>query len=90
MMGYGVGGAGMWLFGLLTLVGVGLLGLLAVRLLGGGLARALPTPGATAELRAEARAHDLAKAILDERYARGEIDTEEYQDRIRGLSTGRR
>ena len=88
MMGYGSGGgAGMWLFGLVTLVGVVLLGILAIRLFGGGLGPNRPAASEAAGITGPRR--DPALAILDQRYARGEIDTEEYQERVRQLGGGK-
>lgn len=62
----------MWIWPVLILVGVLALGYLAVRLLTGN------RPGDRTVARSSAR------EILDERYARGEIDEEEYRRR-RGM-----
>lgn len=80
--GFGMGGAwGSWLFGLLLLVGIGLLGVVAVRALGGGVRRGpgadVPPPGRSG-----------ARAILDERYARGELSAAEYHERRQTLDEG--
>lgn len=72
MNGFGL----MWLFGLLMLVGIALLIVVAVRALGGGISG---RSGAAAPGRSAAR------QILDERYARGELSTEEYRERLRTL-----
>lgn len=83
--GWGMnGGWGMWLFAALLLLGLAVLMVLAVRLLsrpsgpGGHFAAPSstypPPPG-------EGR----ARQILEERYARGEIDSEEYRERRRVL-----
>lgn len=64
-----------WVFLLLLLAGIATLVILLVRLTVGGVdpGRRGPAPG-------EAQAQ--ARAILDERYARGEIDTAEYDERL--------
>jgi putative membrane protein len=83
MMGNGSGGAGMWLFGLLLLIGIAILVFVAVRVLAGGVSRVPATPGTDVT---QPRNH--AGEILDERYARGEIDTDEYLNRVRHLRDG--
>jgi len=75
MMGGGCFGAGMWLFGLLTVVGVALLAVVLTRMAGGG-----PATGGGSGSRAS-----RAREILDERYARGDITTEDYQERLQAL-----
>lgn len=82
MSGWGMGWLGF--FGALLLVGLVVLIVLLVRILGGGVRRegsasrggagSPPQPGTGS-----------ARQILAERYARGEIDTEEYQTRLRTL-----
>ncbi len=64
-----------WIFGLLVLVGVVLLVVVAVRAVGGGI-----TTGTTGGAETD-RSH-RAREILDERYARGELTTEEYRERL--------
>lgn len=59
----------MLIWPLLVLVGLALLGYVAFRLAQGGTAGRSPS----------------ARQILDERYARGEIDEDEYQRRRDGL-----
>ena len=81
--GYGFGSMawGWWLFGALILAGVVVLVVLLVRMVG---ARQGPDASqAAAAQRSEAR------RILDERYARGELTTEEYQERVRALGDTR-
>ena len=82
MMGSGTGWG--WFFGGLLLIGLVLLVVVAVRGLGGGLRR--DGAGAKRPVGADA---DRARRLLDERYARGEISTEEYQQRRRVLDEGR-
>lgn len=81
--GGGMGGWG-WLFGALILVGLVLLVVVAVRRLGGGSGGTghAPHPAPREDPRAGAR------ALLDERYARGEISTEEYRERRQALDEG--
>ena len=79
MNGIGMGGG--WLFGVLIAVGVVLLIILLVRFLGGGVKR----DGRDEQ---DARRPSSARELLDERYARGELTTEEYQERIRVLGDG--
>ena len=66
MGGWGVGWG--WIWPVLVLVGLIVLGYVGVRLAQGG--RSAP-PGSAS----------TARQILDERYARGEIDEDEYQRR---------
>ena len=81
MMGSGFGMGWMWLFWLLLVLGVGVLVVVAVRAVGGGIAR--PTQDRRgAGGRPE---HDRARELLDERYARGDITTEEYRERRSAL-----
>lgn len=80
-MGNGMGGMGWyWLFGALLLLGLVLLVVVAVRGLRGGISRGgFPAAGDQPPGRSQAR------GILDERYARGELSTEEYRERLQGL-----
>lgn len=76
----GMGSVFGWVFLLLILAGIAVLVVLAVRLaLGGdrGADRATDARGGR------------ARAILDERYARGEIDSTEYDERVARLRDGR-
>ncbi|HAY81164.1 MAG: SHOCT domain-containing protein [Microbacterium sp.] len=80
MNGIGMGGG--WLFGVLIAAGIVLLIILLVRSLGGGVKR---------DRRDEQnmpRQSSSARQLLDERYARGDLTTEEYQERIRVLGDG--
>lgn len=76
MMGYGGMAGGMWLFSLLVVAALLALGYLALRTATGGRPGAGPPAG---------EASDAARRLLDERYARGEIDEEEYRRRRDGL-----
>lgn len=78
MMGgwHGMGWGGMvwgWLFLAVLIVGVVLLVIALARGRGGDKAESRPT------------GRSGAREILDERYARGEIDTAEYQERLQQL-----
>ncbi|MFP5250801.1 MAG: SHOCT domain-containing protein [Actinomycetes bacterium] len=73
MMGWG------WLFGGLIMVGVVLVVIALAALLG------RPREGGAPPSAADRTAGPGAQQILDERYARGEIDTDEYQERSKGL-----
>jgi putative membrane protein len=82
--GYGMGAGGMsgyWWFGLIVLVGVALLAVALIRgYNGGGVNGSAPTRNGD-------RPSELGEArqILDERYARGDLTTEEYHEHIQGL-----
>ena len=79
-----------WAWDFTILLGVVLLVVVAVRLLGGGsgggpgggAGGGAPSPAPREDPRARAR------ALLDERYARGEIDTDEYRERRQALDEG--
>ncbi len=79
--GYGMDGAGSWVFAVLLLVGLGLLVLLAVRLYAGSASRGEMV--ASADLKTPGRG--AARKILDERLARGELSPTEYRDRLETL-----
>jgi putative membrane protein len=81
MMDSGYGMGWMWLFWLLLVLGVVVLVVVAVRVVGGGVTgRTADQQGAGAR---PGRSH--ARQLLDERYARGEITTEEYRERLSEL-----
>lgn len=74
------------LFWLVLVIGLGLLVFVLVRLFSG---RSIGGPDAGA--RATARpSSGRAREILAERYARGEIATEEYRERLAGLDESER
>lgn len=80
--GYGMSMSGMWvfgLFGLLLLVGIGVLIFFAVRA-GGGFSRSVSTGAGS-----QSPGRDSPREVLDHRYARGELETEEYRERLQAL-----
>lgn len=84
MMGSGAGMGWGWMFGALMMIGVALLVILAVRAIGGGVSR--PGQRSTG---GPSSGTSRARDLLDERYARGELTTEEYQERLRVLGDNR-
>ena len=83
-MGNGSGMVGMWwfwLFGLLVVLGIALVVVVLVRVLGGGINRS-----GSAGLGGPPPGPSQARRILDERYARGELSTEEYREHLQELS----
>lgn len=77
-MGYGSGMGWGWLFGVSLLLGLVLLGVVAVRLLAGGASRG---NGRLDAGRPPQAGRSRAREVLDERLARGEISPEEYRER---------
>lgn len=75
----------MVLYAALLVVGVTLLAITAVRVLVGGIA---DSPGPATSARPTASRS--AQQILEERYAAGELSTEDYQHRLRVLQGGDR
>lgn len=69
MMGWGLGW--MWVWPVLIVAGLVIIGYVAVRLATGRQPSSSTGPGSGS----------AARRILDERYARGEIDEEEYRRR---------
>jgi putative membrane protein len=67
-------GAWMWAWPVLVLIGLVLLGVVGYALLRGG---------GKSDDRTAARS--AARDILDQRYARGEIDAQDYQQRVTDL-----
>ncbi|CAN5177799.1 hypothetical protein BH09ACT2_BH09ACT2_05680 [soil metagenome] len=80
----GIGQGSGWLFGGLILIGVVLLGIVLVRVIGAASKRDAGGAGGTPH----PRGPSTARQLLDERYARGDLTTEEYRDRIRVLGEG--
>jgi putative membrane protein len=76
-MGWGMGWG--WLFLLLVIVGVVLIVVAVLRSTGSGRS------GAGGDVAARSR---HAEEVLAERYARGEIDRAEYEERLRTLRGG--
>ena len=76
--GYWAGMGWGWLFGLLLVAGVVTLIVLVVRLANDGRPSAHRGPET-------GTGQSRSRAILDERYARGEIDTTEYEERLRTM-----
>ncbi|HEU4512849.1 MAG TPA: SHOCT domain-containing protein [Nocardioidaceae bacterium] len=73
------------LYAALLVAGVTLLAITAARVLIGGIA---DSPGRTTSARPTSSGS--ARRILDERYAAGEMSTDEYQHRLRVLRGGER
>ncbi len=83
MGGWGMGGWGL-LFGVLLLAGLVILIVLVVRVVGGGVRQDRGGTPSDPYGRPDS-GPGRARQILAERYARGEIDTEEYHDRLQNL-----
>jgi putative membrane protein len=82
--GYGMGFMWwVWPVGLVLILGVVLLTILTIRVFSGGSGATVPRgtppagPGSTGR--------SAARRVLDERFARGELDAEEYQHRVQVL-----
>ncbi|NNU26229.1 SHOCT domain-containing protein [Isoptericola sediminis] len=76
-----------WLYLALLVLGVALLAVVGVRVLVGGIR---PNPGSAGDdgrppRRTERSSRTAARRLLDERYAAGELSTEEYDHRRRVL-----
>lgn len=80
-MGGGLGMGLGWVFALLLVIGVVLVVVVVVRAARGGI-------GDKVTRQADAGRSGGARAILEERYARGEISTEEYRERRGELEDG--
>lgn len=80
MWGYGFDMGWMWLFGLLVLVGVVLIVIVAVRAFSGGVHRD-GSQGDTGALPGQGH-RSAARQLLDERYAKGELSSEEYREKL--------
>jgi putative membrane protein len=86
-MGNGSGMGGFWLswfFGALIVLGIVIIGVVVVRAKGGGFGG---QGSARADHRTKKNGH--ARTMLDEQYARGELTTEEYLQRLEGLKENR-
>ena len=79
-MGTGSGMGWMWMFWLLLVVGIVLMVVVAVRAMGGGIRREGTLGGVDGR-----PSRSRAREVLDERYARGELTTEEYRERLQTL-----
>ena len=84
MMGSGTGMGWGWMFGPLVMVGALMLLVLVVRAIGGGVSSHPSAPGPGSASSAPC-GPSRAREVLDERYAGGELTTEEYQERLRVL-----
>lgn len=71
MNGYSSGMWGMWLFALLALAGLVILVIVIVRIATGGFK--------------EAEGSSTPRQILDKRYAKGDLSTQEYRERLAEL-----
>ena len=80
MFGYGFNMGWMWLWALLALVGLVLLVLVVVWAATGGITRSGPRAAAPAA--PDSRVRTTPRQILDERFAKGELTTEEYRERL--------
>lgn len=82
MNGYGMGGMGlMCVFGLLVLVGVIVGVVVLVKIFSGRS----PNTGGSGTNPGIGAGASRGREILDERYARGEMSTEEYRERLWAL-----
>ena len=87
MMGYehDGGGAWMWVFGGLMMLGVLVLIGVAVWAVVTATNRGNRGPSTADTLSADVGRRTRARDILDERYARGEMNSDEYTERLRTL-----
>lgn len=85
MGGYGSMMGWTWLFWALLIGGIVLLVVLAVRFFSGGMNRGGTGRGQVPGADGPASGASAARRTLDERYARGELSTEEYRDRLNVL-----
>lgn len=80
MWGYGFDMGWMWLFGLLVLLGAVLIVIVAVRAFSGGVNR--DSPRGNADILQSQGGRSAARQLLDERYAKGELSSEEYREKL--------
>jgi putative membrane protein len=86
MMGYDDGGGWMWGYGWLMMLGVLVLIGLAVWAVLTATNRAQRVPaGAEVPWARDAMGRDRTRQVLDERYAAGEMNTDDYTERLRTL-----
>jgi len=87
MMGYGYndGGLWMWVFGGLMMVGVLVLIGLAVWAVIAATSRGNRSQATADTSSAEMSGRARTRQVLDERYARGEMTSEEYTERLHTL-----
>jgi putative membrane protein len=86
LIGDGGGLALTFLFAALLIGGLVLLILVGIRALLGGISRPAPAFGAAGvAARQQAPTRSEARRLLDERYARGELSTEEYREHVENL-----
>jgi len=83
--GYDGGGAWMWIFGGLMMVGVLVLIGLAVWAVFAATNRGNRGPTAAGASPAEDGGRTRTRQVLDERYARGEMNSAEYTERLHTL-----
>lgn len=84
MGGYGSGMGWSWMFWLLLIVGVLLVGL-GIWFFSTGMRRGGPTGSLDGRGSGPAGSGGTPREILDERFARGELTAEEYQERLKIL-----
>jgi putative membrane protein len=77
---------GTWPAGLLEALGVVLLTILIVRIVGRGARRGDPRRGDGRSQGPDTRTN--SRQVLEERYARGELSSKDYQERLHILSRG--
>lgn len=88
-MGYGDDGGGSWMmwgFGALLMIGVLVLIGVAAWAIITATGRAHAGPAAADPATADAGGRSRTRQILDERYARGELTTDEYTERVHNLA----
>ena len=89
MWGNGYGSGWMWLFGIMVFLGLLLvIGAVVWAIASSNRNSGQPPYGADRAGQPHGAGPSKARQILDERYARGEIDAQEYRDRRDALSEG--